>query len=83
MAWGFRIKCLINPVSNRGGAIKRATLEPGEPLITYDAFVDDLDTGDSFTASVLDILVKVSKNSFVNNFWLDIEIGSLFFSGTR
>lgn len=40
------------------GAIKRSMLEKTEPTISYENFVDDLDTGDSFTTSLIDILVK-------------------------
>ncbi|KAG5648772.1 hypothetical protein DXG03_000121 [Asterophora parasitica] len=40
------------------GAIKRASLEKAEPTISYEDFVTDLDTGDSFTTSLIDILVK-------------------------
>lgn len=32
-----------------------------EPLISYESFVNELDTGDSFTLSLVDILVKVSR----------------------
>ncbi|KAF8076733.1 hypothetical protein FPV67DRAFT_430010 [Lyophyllum atratum] len=40
------------------GAIKRSSLEKTEPTISYEDFVNDLDTGDSFTTSIIDILVK-------------------------
>ncbi|KDQ64442.1 hypothetical protein JAAARDRAFT_52391 [Jaapia argillacea MUCL 33604] len=40
------------------GAIKRAKLEKGEPTITYESFVEDLDEGDSFTTSIVAVLVK-------------------------
>ncbi|CAL1700411.1 unnamed protein product [Somion occarium] len=40
------------------GACKRAQLEKGEPSITYEAFVEELDEGDSFTTSLIDVLVK-------------------------
>ncbi|KAG7097327.1 hypothetical protein E1B28_004686 [Marasmius oreades] len=40
------------------GAITRSALEKGEPKISYERFVDELDTGDSFTTSVIDCLVK-------------------------
>ncbi|KAF8640073.1 hypothetical protein AX17_001314 [Amanita inopinata Kibby_2008] len=40
------------------GAIQRAALDKTEPRITYETFVKDLDTGDSFTTSFVDILVK-------------------------
>ncbi|KAF9006657.1 hypothetical protein BDQ17DRAFT_300281 [Cyathus striatus] len=39
------------------GAINRAAVEK-DPSITFDDFVNTLDTGDSFTGSLIDILVK-------------------------
>jgi hypothetical protein len=39
-------------------------LEKSEPSISYEAFVEDLDTGDSFTASLVDVLVRVRPRSF-------------------
>ncbi|PPQ79493.1 hypothetical protein CVT25_003375 [Psilocybe cyanescens] len=39
------------------GAIRRASVEK-EPSITYENFVNELDSGDSFTTSIIDILVK-------------------------
>ncbi|KAJ3572271.1 hypothetical protein NP233_g3193 [Leucocoprinus birnbaumii] len=39
------------------GAINRAAVEK-EATITYEEFVNELDTGDSFTTSLVDILVK-------------------------
>ncbi|KAF9450663.1 hypothetical protein P691DRAFT_451507 [Macrolepiota fuliginosa MF-IS2] len=39
------------------GAINRAAVEK-EPTITYEEFVNELDTGDAFTTSLVDILVK-------------------------
>ncbi|KAI0340740.1 hypothetical protein BDW22DRAFT_1333608, partial [Trametopsis cervina] len=47
-----KFKSMVN------GAIKRAKLEKGEPNITYESFVTELDIGDSFTTSLVDILVK-------------------------
>ena len=44
---------------NRSGAIGRSSLEKTEPMISYENFVMDLDTGDSFTTSIIEILVKV------------------------
>lgn len=44
------------------GAIKRARLE-NEPMISYEDFVEDLDRGDSFTTSLIEILVKVRHPS--------------------
>jgi len=40
------------------GAIKRSSLEKDHPPITYEAFIQELDEGDSFTASMFDLLVK-------------------------
>lgn len=39
------------------GAIRRAAVEK-EPTISYENFVNELDLGDSFTTSLIDILVK-------------------------
>jgi len=41
------------------GAIKRSRLEKAEATITYEHFVEDLDAGDSFTTSLMEVLVKV------------------------
>ncbi|KAL0950231.1 hypothetical protein HGRIS_010217 [Hohenbuehelia grisea] len=52
---GSKIKNLVT------GAITRLKLEgtdPSNPSITYDMFVKELETGDSFTTSLVDILVK-------------------------
>ena len=48
-------------------AVKRAKLEKGEPTITYEAFVEDLDEGDSFTSALIDVLVKVRPTSFYSS----------------
>ncbi|KAF9462077.1 hypothetical protein BDZ94DRAFT_1290537 [Collybia nuda] len=40
------------------GSISRSSLEKTEPTISYENFVNDLDIGDSFTTSLVDILVK-------------------------
>ncbi|TFK63541.1 hypothetical protein BDN72DRAFT_310983 [Pluteus cervinus] len=40
------------------GSIKRALIEKSEPKISYEKFVEELDTGDSFTTSIIDLLVK-------------------------
>jgi len=45
----------------RSGAIRRASVEK-ELYISYENFVNELDTGDSFTASLIDILVKVRQS---------------------
>ena len=42
------------------GAIRRMAVEK-EPSISYESFVNELDTGDSFTLSLVDILVKVRR----------------------
>ncbi|RPD66908.1 hypothetical protein L226DRAFT_608184 [Lentinus tigrinus ALCF2SS1-7] len=47
-----KIKTLVQ------GAIKRMEVEKDGPSITYEAFVGDLDEGDSFTTSLVDVLVK-------------------------
>ncbi|KAG6868769.1 hypothetical protein C0993_011038 [Termitomyces sp. T159_Od127] len=50
---------LLSKIKNLvSGAIKRVALEKTEPTITYDDFVHDLETGDSFTTSLIEILVK-------------------------
>lgn len=38
------------------------SMEKESPSITYEAFVEDLDEGDAFTASLFDILVKVGTS---------------------
>lgn len=44
-------------------AVKRSKLEEGEPSISYEAFVEELDACDSFTSTLIDVLVKVSFSS--------------------
>lgn len=52
----------------REGAVKRSRLELGPssssasetPSMTYEAFVEDLDPGDSFTTTLVETLVKAS-----------------------
>ena len=34
-------------------------VEKDTPAITYETFVEELDEGDSFTTSIIDVLVKV------------------------
>jgi hypothetical protein len=41
------------------GAVKRLELEKSEPTISYNAFVEDLDPGDSFTTTLTELLVRV------------------------
>ncbi|KAH9833671.1 uncharacterized protein C8Q71DRAFT_772024 [Rhodofomes roseus] len=40
------------------GAVQRIKLEAGEPPISYETFVEGLDEGDSFTATLVEVLVK-------------------------
>ncbi|KAI9000764.1 hypothetical protein BD414DRAFT_430463 [Trametes punicea] len=40
------------------GAVKRMNTERESPSISYEAFVEELDEGDSFTTSLIDVLVK-------------------------
>lgn len=40
------------------GAIQRIKLEEGEPKITYEAFVEELDVGETFTTTLIEVLVK-------------------------
>lgn len=54
------------------GALKRSKIDKVEPSITYEAFVEDLDGGDSFTASLIDVLVKV--RSFICTFMVHAEL---------
>ncbi|KAJ7771161.1 hypothetical protein DFH07DRAFT_243110 [Mycena maculata] len=55
------------------GAIMRSKLEKGElPTISFKNFVEDLDAGDSFTTSVIQILVEV--NSLVPFFLFSLLI---------
>ncbi|KAI0029039.1 hypothetical protein K488DRAFT_9317, partial [Vararia minispora EC-137] len=49
---GSKIKSLVS------GSVKRAKLERAEHTITYESFVEDLDSGDSFTTALIDLLVK-------------------------
>jgi hypothetical protein len=48
----------------RSGAIKRSKIEKVEPTISYEAFVQDLDGGDWFTTSLIEVLVKVFFSLF-------------------
>ncbi|KAI0311024.1 hypothetical protein OF83DRAFT_1152786 [Amylostereum chailletii] len=47
-----KIKSLVS------GAVKRSRLEKAEHTISYEAFVEELDSGDSFTTSLIELLVK-------------------------
>ncbi|KAI0677288.1 hypothetical protein C8Q78DRAFT_80914 [Trametes maxima] len=40
------------------GAVKRMNAEKEGPTISYETFVEELDEGDSFTTSLIDVLVK-------------------------
>jgi hypothetical protein len=42
------------------GALKRSKIEKIEPTMSYEAFVEELDGGDSFTTTLIEVLVKVS-----------------------
>ena len=53
----------MDVVDVRAGATKRMKVEKTEPAITYEAFVEELDGGDSFTTSLIAILVNVSRYS--------------------
>jgi hypothetical protein len=48
-----------NSIVYRAGACDRLRKEKGEPVISYEAFVEDLNPSDAFTTSILDVLVKV------------------------
>jgi hypothetical protein len=39
--------------------LRRTNLEKCEPTISYEAFVEDLDTGDSFTTTLMFLRVRV------------------------
>ncbi|KZT42982.1 hypothetical protein SISSUDRAFT_799752 [Sistotremastrum suecicum HHB10207 ss-3] len=42
------------------GSIERLKKEKGDPQITYEALVEDLDGGDSFCSSIIDVLVRLA-----------------------
>lgn len=52
-----------SPGFGSSGSIRRASVEK-EASISYENFVHELDTGDSFTATIIDILVKVRSFTF-------------------
>ncbi|GJJ07236.1 hypothetical protein Clacol_001436 [Clathrus columnatus] len=59
----YCLLCLGKPIiMTRSGAIARAKLEENDPQpppqISYESFVQSLDHGDSFTTTLVDILVK-------------------------
>lgn len=54
------MQCINDRIRN--GAVKRIKLEAGEAPITYETFVEELDEGDSFTATLIEVLVKVSSS---------------------
>ncbi|KAI0720376.1 hypothetical protein C8T65DRAFT_801984 [Cerioporus squamosus] len=55
----YHDEVLRNKIKNLvQGAIKRMEVEKDGPSITYESFVGDLDEGDSFTTSLIDVLVK-------------------------
>jgi len=47
-----KFKSLVN------GAVKRSKIEDGDSSISYETFVEELDAGDSFTTTLIEILVK-------------------------
>ncbi|KAJ7591536.1 hypothetical protein C8J56DRAFT_935798 [Mycena floridula] len=56
-----KIKSLVS------GAITRSRLEKTDPLVTYESFVEQLDAGDSFTTSLVEILVKEVADRLTRN----------------
>ena len=44
------------------GVVTRSKLEKLEPSISYESFVEDLDTGDSFTTMLTELLVRVRQD---------------------
>ncbi|TBU33081.1 hypothetical protein BD311DRAFT_685362 [Dichomitus squalens] len=55
----YHDEVLRNKIKNLvQGAIKRMKVEQDDPSITYEAFVEELDEGDAFTATLVDVLVK-------------------------
>jgi len=43
--------------------LSRDLVSKRPPPITYEAFIEELDEGDSFTASMFDLLVKVRSTA--------------------
>lgn len=75
-------------VSFSTGAIERHKLERPEkgertePQISFRAFVEELDTGDSFTTTLVDILVRVraimqqsARHVLINEEYRNLRIG--------
>jgi hypothetical protein len=60
---------------SRGGAIRRSFLEPEEKAISLEAFVEDLDPGDSFVAAIIDLLVRCAPISITRGH--TVNFGSL------
>ncbi|CCM00437.1 uncharacterized protein FIBRA_02469 [Fibroporia radiculosa] len=60
-----KMKSLVN------GAVNRMKLEGSEPRISYEHFVDDLDVGDSFTTTLLEVLVKEMADRRTRNSAMD------------
>jgi len=56
---------------HRTGAVKRINRESGEPPISYETFVEELDEGDSFTATLVDVLVKEMADRRTRTSFLD------------
>ncbi|PIL37384.1 hypothetical protein GSI_01078 [Ganoderma sinense ZZ0214-1] len=55
----YHDEVLRNKVKNLvQGTIKRMKVEKEGPSITYESFVEELDEGDAFTTTLIDVLVK-------------------------
>jgi hypothetical protein len=53
-----KMKCLVSGAIERHKIEKADKGERAEPAISYQSFVEELDTGDSFTTTLVDILVR-------------------------
>ena len=65
----------LDHIVHRDGAINRSKLEKTDPTISYELFVEELDAGDSFTTSLIDILVKVRLDLYL------VDLGAYFILG--
>jgi len=54
-------------IQSSSGALKRSKLEKLEPSISYEAFVEELDTGDWFTTTLTELLVRVRQLSLLSH----------------
>jgi hypothetical protein len=58
--WPWIVHPYLSTSFCRSGAIRRLAVEKETTSsITYENFVSDIDAGDAFTATLMDILVKV------------------------